>query len=220
MSRALTRQRIIDVAIALADREGFDAVTLRRVAAELDVHVTSLYNHVDTRDHVIDGMVQRLVAEADLPVEPLGWEEWVRCFFWGMCDVAVAHPGAFEALQYRPAQGEEALLSFEIGLEAFSKAGMNSRDAYGAVKATVLATLGVGTERAVGSRGDLTQTDVESLPPERFPHMRLTADIDDNEPIYVFVLETLLSGLRSQLRRRRESRRATSSTPGIVRGSP
>lgn len=206
MSRALTRERIIDVAVALADRDGFDAVTLRRVAAELDVHVTSLYNHVDTRDDVIDGMVERLIAEAGLPLEPIGWEEWTRAFFWGVCEVAAAHPGAYEALQYRSAQGEEALLSFEIGLEAFSKAGLDSQDAYGAVKATAMSALAVGIERAMEARGGAVVTDVAALSPERFPHTHLISAIDDNRPIHAFILETLVSGLRSQLRRRRGSR--------------
>jgi hypothetical protein len=67
----LTRERIIDTAIALADRDGFEAVTLRRI------------------------------DEAKLPVSPVGWEEWVRGFFAAIAGLAENHPGAFTALQRR-----------------------------------------------------------------------------------------------------------------------
>jgi AcrR family transcriptional regulator len=207
MSRPLSRERIIAAAVALADREGYESVTLRRVAAELGVHVTSLYNHVETRDALIDGIIQRLMSDAILPLEPVGWEEWVASVFHGICDLAIAHPGAFDALQHRPVQGEEASVTFEVGLEAFAKAGLGPGDAYSAVKATVLTTLAVGLERANGGRGEVVQTDVEALSPERFPQVRLVAEVADNDATYSFILEALVSGLRSQLRRRRDSRR-------------
>src|SRR5690349_844831 len=97
----LTRERILRTAVAIADRQGPEAVTLRRIAAELDVHVTSLYNHVPTRDAVTDGIVEVLLDDAKLPTDPVHWETWVRRFFEAMTTIAVAHSGAFHALQQR-----------------------------------------------------------------------------------------------------------------------
>ena len=74
----LSSQRIVATARDMADRDGLDAVTLRRLAKELGVHVTSLYNHVPTLDAIIDGIVELLVSEADMPSSPRNWEEWVR----------------------------------------------------------------------------------------------------------------------------------------------
>src|SRR4051795_6905877 len=119
---ALTRERILRTAVRMADRDGPDTVTLRRIAAELGVHVTSLYNHVATRDAVTDGVVERLIDEAPLPLAPVGWEEWVRSFFTAIGTLATRHPGAFTALQRRPVQGAHATASFEIALAAFTKA--------------------------------------------------------------------------------------------------
>ena len=112
----LSRDRIVETARDLADREGLDAVTLRRLATELDVHVTSLYNHVATRDAIVDGIVELLISEANLPGRPRNWEEWVRGFVSAVGALAVAHPGAFTALERRPVQGERALSSFEVAL--------------------------------------------------------------------------------------------------------
>ena len=74
----LSSDRIVATARDLADREGLDAVTLRRLATELGVHVTSLYNHVPTLDAIIDGIIELLISDADLPGSPRNWEEWVR----------------------------------------------------------------------------------------------------------------------------------------------
>jgi AcrR family transcriptional regulator len=198
----LTRERIIDTAIALADSEGFEAVTLRRIAAELGVHVTSLYNHVPTREAVTDGIVEALIDEAKLPVSPVGWEEWVRGFFAAIASLAQTHPGAFTALQRRPVQGARAAASFEVALAAFAKAGFGPSGAYSALKATMFMSLAVGLERSYLSQGAPLETSIEDLPQAEFPNV-WAARSTDPEATWSFSLEALVSGLRAQLRGRR-----------------
>jgi AcrR family transcriptional regulator len=201
MPAVLTRERIITTAIEVADRDGFEAATLRRIAGELGVHVTSLYNHVSTREAVTDGIVERLIEEAGLPVEPVGWEQWVRSFVERIGDVASRHPGAFAALQRRPVQGARAAASFEVALAAFAQAGLAPQDAYGAVKATALVALSIGAEKSLASSGVVAETQVEELPPEDFPHLHALADIWSEDAAWSFTLESLVSGLRAQIRR-------------------
>jgi AcrR family transcriptional regulator len=203
----LTRDRIITTAVAMADRNGLDAVTLRRIASELGVHVTSLYNHVPTREAITDGIVERLIDEAKLPTTDVSWEEWVRHFFTAIGNVAVSHPGAFAALQQRPVQGPHAAASFEVALAAFVKAGFNAADAYSALKATSLLALTVGLERGLAVRGLVPETAIDELPAESFPHIRHVAQVADPDDAWSFSLDTLLAGLRSQLRRRRATGR-------------
>jgi AcrR family transcriptional regulator len=199
----LTRDRIIAAAVTMADRDGFAAVTLRRIAAELGVHVTSLYNHVPTRDAVTDGIIESLIDEAKLPTSPVSWEEWVRSFFAAMGTMATTHPGAFAALQRRPVQGPRAAASFEVALEAFARAGLGPQDAYGAVKAASLTSLAVALERGLAAHGVPSETAIEDLPPETFPEVRRIAGVADPEAAWAFTLETLVSGLRAQVRRSR-----------------
>jgi AcrR family transcriptional regulator len=204
----LTRDRIIATAVTMADRDGFGAVTLRRIATELGVHVTSLYNHVPTRDAVTDGIVERLIDEAKLPTSPVSWEDWVRGFFAAMGTVATTHPGAFAALQHRSVQGPRAAASFEVALEAFTRAGLAPEDAYGAVKTVSLTSLAVALERGMATRGEMSETDIEDLPPEAFPEIRRVAGVADPEAAWSFSLETLVSGLRAQVRRHRRPERS------------
>lgn len=199
---ALTRDRILRTAVKLADTEGPDAVTLRRIATELDVHVTSLYNHVATREAVTDGMVEVLLDDAKLPTEALAWEEWVRRFFEAMHNIASTHPGAFDALQQRPVQGPRATASFEVALAAFTKAGFSPAQAYSAVKTATLLALMVGVERSMLARGEVPETHLDDLPPDSFPLLREVAAQADPEQAWEFALDTLISGLRDQLPRR------------------
>ena len=202
---ALTRERILETAVAMADREGFEAVTLRRIASELGVHVTSLYNHVPTRDAVTDGIVELLMEEAQLPAAPVGWEEWVRRFFAAMEALAVAHSGAFTALERRPVQGARAAASFEAALAAFARAGFGPADAYNAVKATALTALAVGLERSLSVRDPAAETVIAELPPDRFPRVRSLDELTDLEPVWAFSLETLVAGLRAQVELRADA---------------
>jgi AcrR family transcriptional regulator len=201
---ALTRERILRTAVRLADRDGPDAVTLRKIANELGVHVTSLYNHVPTRDAVTDGIVELLLDEAKLPTGPIAWDSWVRQFIDAVVGIAATHPGAFHALRQRPVQGARATASFEVALAAFVTAGYTAGDAFAAVKTTSYLALMIGMERSMVARGDLHETQLEALPAESFPLVRSVAtDAGDYENVWDFSVETLVAGLRAQLTQRR-----------------
>ncbi len=196
----LTRERILQTAVRLADRDGPDAVTLRKIAAELGVHVTSLYNHVPTRDAVTDGIVELLLDEAKLPTTPVAWDDWIRQFVDGVTGIAATHPGAFHALQQGPVQGARATASFEVALAALTEAGFSPTDAFAAIKAASYLALMIGMERSLLARGELLETHLEELPEESFPLVRsIAADGGDYEYVWAFGVDTLIAGLRSKL---------------------
>lgn len=197
---ALTRERILKTAIHLADRDGPQAVTLRRIAGELDVHVTSLYNHVPTREAVTDGIVELLLDEAKLPTGPVAWDDWVRRFADAVVGIAATHPGAFHALRERPVQGARATASFEIALAAFTEAGFTLPEGFAAIKAASYLALMIGTERSMVAQGELLETHLEDLPAASFPLVRsVAADVVDHEYVWSFGVETLIAGLRTRL---------------------
>lgn len=197
----LNRERIIDTAIQMADRDGLDAVTLRRLAGELGVHVTSLYNHVPTREAVTTGIVDTLITRANLPASPVDWEGWVRAFVAAIGEIAVEHPGAFVALQRRPAQAAAALTSFEVALTAFEEAGMDPAASYGAVKATTYVALAIAIERALSVRGEEAATSLDELSADELPHVHALGANVDPDATWAFTVETLIAGLRTQIDR-------------------
>ena len=81
----LSRERILDAAITLADERGLDSVTMRGLGHELGVEAMSLYNHIDNKRDLMEGIVDRIVSEINLrvadiepPREPADWKRAMR----------------------------------------------------------------------------------------------------------------------------------------------
>lgn len=78
-SRApLTRARVLEAAVDLADREGLDALTMRRLGAELEVEAMSLYKHVANKEAILAGIVETVIAQIEVPSENEGWRDAMR----------------------------------------------------------------------------------------------------------------------------------------------
>ncbi|WP_223205970.1 TetR/AcrR family transcriptional regulator [Streptomyces xanthii] len=89
---ALTPQRIVDVAVELADAEGFAAVTMRRIATELGVAPMAAYRHVSGKDDLLALMVDRVSGELDVPEDVTGWREVLRAYAVRSRVMTLAHP--------------------------------------------------------------------------------------------------------------------------------
>jgi AcrR family transcriptional regulator len=63
----LTRERIIEAAMRLMDKEGLEAVTMRRIGRELGVEAMSLYNHVADKEDILSGVVEAVMGEYEFP---------------------------------------------------------------------------------------------------------------------------------------------------------
>jgi AcrR family transcriptional regulator len=63
----MNREQILDAALALVDREGIDALTVRRLASELGVGMMSLYYHVADKDALLEGVAERVLSDVEIP---------------------------------------------------------------------------------------------------------------------------------------------------------
>lgn len=210
--RRLTRARIVAAALQIADRDGLEAVTLRRLATRLGVHVTSLYNHVPTKDAVLDGMVECMIAESDLPTGPVTWEQWVRRFAAAIRVVAYKHPGAFAAFHHRPARGPKALESSEAALSAFRTAGFNVTEAYNAVKSTSLAVLGLVLDDVASLRTPGLR-DLSAVSAQRFPYLHEANAVAAGADTWTYLLDVLVKGFAAHLRNFKPPRRHPGARP-------
>ncbi|MGD9958063.1 TetR/AcrR family transcriptional regulator [Nocardioides sp.] len=195
----LSRDRILRCAVEVADRDGLDATSLRRVASVLGVHVTSLYNHVPTKEALLDGVVEELFAQADLPLGEVEWEQWVRRFVDATARMARAHPGASAVLLRRPVQGPGASATFEVGMAAFHRAGLDVRESYTAVKSVSLAILGCVVEQATLAEGAELSTDAARLPRADFPLFHEVVAADAEIDVVATLTEVLVAGLAQRL---------------------
>ena len=203
----LSRPRILAAAIAMADRDGLDEVTLRRLATELGVHVTSFYNHVATRDAVVEGMVETLIEEAAFPTEPLPWESWIRRIAASMRTVAVNHPGASAAFFRQPGKGLAAAATIECGLAAFEQAGLPPREAYEATRATFLTVLGLTADELArhGRGGTVDEGDYTEMAAEQFPRIRQLGEMVNTIDRWSFLVDALVAGIGVRIAERTRS---------------
>jgi AcrR family transcriptional regulator len=74
----LNRDRVLRAAVALADADGIDSLTMRKLGVELGVEAMSLYNHVANKTDLLDGMIDIVFEEIDLPTEEADWHKAMR----------------------------------------------------------------------------------------------------------------------------------------------
>ncbi len=90
----LTKARVFEAAVALADRDGIEAVSMRRLGQELGVEAMSLYNHVANKEEVLDGMVDVVVSEVPAPLPNPDWKASLRQRILSARESLVRHPWA------------------------------------------------------------------------------------------------------------------------------
>src|SRR4051812_260603 len=105
----LSRERVLRAAMALADRDGIDSLTMRRLGQELGVEAMSLYNHVANKDDLLDGMVDHVFSEITLPSDQVDWKTAMRERAISAHDALLRHPWATSLMQSRTKPGPATL---------------------------------------------------------------------------------------------------------------
>jgi AcrR family transcriptional regulator len=98
---ALSRDRVLRAAVALADKAGLDAVSMRNLAQELDVVPMALYKHVANKEELLDGMVDVIVSEIDPPVDDPDWKKAIRARILSARRALLRHTWASRVIESR-----------------------------------------------------------------------------------------------------------------------
>ena len=118
-----TREQVIEAAIAIADADGLEAVTIRAVAARLQAGAMSLYSYVPDKQALVYAMVEQVSEELELPPEPSGdWRADVRWFTRQQRAIVHRHPWLIAALSHRQPLGPATLAYLEFMLAALEPA--------------------------------------------------------------------------------------------------
>lgn len=121
--RRLTPEAIVSKALRLADEEGFEALSMRKLAGSLGVTAMSLYNHVSGKDDLLDLMLNRVVAEIESPMVGGDWAEMMRRRSHSMRQALLRHRWAPPLLISKIALGEEILRDINATLGCLVRAG-------------------------------------------------------------------------------------------------
>ncbi|MGP3972049.1 TetR/AcrR family transcriptional regulator [Streptomyces sp. 6N223] len=127
----LTLEGIVTAAVALADREGLAALSMRKVAAELGVGTMSLYRYVPGKGELLDLMLDHVNALDDEELaayEGKDWRETLEKVGLGTFHLYERHPWLLQVNQTRPLLGPNSLLSFDFALSSLEGLGLNGQE--------------------------------------------------------------------------------------------
>ncbi len=121
----LSAEGIFRAALRLVDAEGLDALTMRRLAADMGVATMSLYGHVPTKEDLLLGVVNMVTAEIELPDPRTPPWDALRIVTREFRRVALGHPNLVPLIVRQPPTGSQGLLTLEAALDALRRAGLD-----------------------------------------------------------------------------------------------
>jgi AcrR family transcriptional regulator len=120
---------VLDAALALADEGGLAAVTMANVGARLGVEAMSLYRHIGNKDEMLDGLVDRVFAEIEVPADARDWREALRRRAVSAHAALRRHPWAIGLMESRSQPGPATLGHHDAMVAILLRAGFTGRGA-------------------------------------------------------------------------------------------
>jgi AcrR family transcriptional regulator len=209
----LNRERVLSAALVLADEEGIESLTMRELGLRLGVEAMSLYNHVANKDDILDGMVDLVVSEIDLPSDAVDWKEAMRRRAISAQAVFSRHPWASGLIDSRESSGPARLRYFDWVLGTLRRAGFTLEMTAHALSVLDSYIYGFGRQQLNMSAGpdikpeEIAEAFLQAIPADEYPHLRemvveyaMNAGHDEGAD-FEFGLDLILDGLQRLLDR-------------------
>jgi AcrR family transcriptional regulator len=211
----LTRERVLEAAIRLADEGGIESLTMRKLARELGVEAMSLYNHVANKGDLVDAMVDLVISEVELPSAGDDWDVDIRTCAVSAHEALLRHPWAC-SLVLSPGTMRSLptprLRYMEWLLKRLREAGFSPELTYHAYHALDSHILGFTLwqlghaisekELGGGDLSDLVERFLRELPAADYPYLaeharqHVAAPSGDGAREFEFGLDLILGGLK------------------------
>ncbi len=201
----LSRERIVEAAIELLDREGLDAFSMRRLSEELGVGTMTVYGYFRGKDELLDAAVdtggRRIAKQVSEAAGAESWKARLKALMLSMRETLDRHPGIVELRYKRPLLSPGALELTEIGLRALREAGFGDREAGRVFRILFIYTFGFaafGPGPRSATERDRSVEALSALPPDRFPTLVSAASEASqalaDDTLYERGLDALLDG--------------------------
>jgi AcrR family transcriptional regulator len=205
----LSRERVLRAAVALADQSGIESLTMRRLGQQLGVEAMSLYNHMASKDDILDGIADLVLSDIDVPPAGTDWKTAMRQRSISAHKVLLAHPWAAMLIMSRFNIGPGMTRYLDATLGRLRDGGFSIEGAldawhtldshlYGFTLQQLNLPFEAGEARQV-SAGVLSQ-----LPVHEYPHVvEVITEImrSGREENFEFGLDLILDGLERTLDR-------------------
>jgi AcrR family transcriptional regulator len=140
--QGLTVEAIVDAATRIGEKDGFEAISMRRVAADLGVTAMALYKHVPTKNALLDQIANTYLADLDLAEDVDQWDERLRRIFRSFHELMVEHPVLAHVAANQTLEGPSARRMAEVVLAILRNNGFGDAEAVEVF--SVLASFTVG----------------------------------------------------------------------------
>jgi AcrR family transcriptional regulator len=214
----LTKERVLRAAVALADRRGADALSMRLLAKELGAGTMSLYHYVANKDELVNGMVDLVFEEITLPAADGDWRAAMQQRALATRDALARHPWAIVLMGSRTQPGPANLRHRETTLGILRRAGFSVvaathanwlLDSYLYGFALQVATLPFETKEELADMA--AQVFLPQIPADRFPYLHeaaaeLVAPGYDPAAEFEVGLDLILDALEERRAESREGR--------------
>jgi AcrR family transcriptional regulator len=203
----LSRERVLHAALVVADRSGIEALSMRKLGEAVGVEAMSLYNHVANKDDLLDGMIDVVFGEIDLPSADDGWRPALRRRAVSMRQVLSRHRWAIGLMESRTSPGPRTLRQHDAVLGVLHAAGFSAELAAHTFSAVDSYVYGFALQEkglpfdTPEQTADLAQSMLAQFPVDQFPHLyRFTTEhvmkpgYDYGEE-FEFGLDLILDGL-------------------------
>jgi AcrR family transcriptional regulator len=203
----LSRERVLRAAVAFSDENGIGSLTMRKLGEALGVEAMSLYNHVANKDQLLDGMVDLVFSEIDLPAGGAGWKAAMRQRAVSARQALSRHRWAIALMQSRTAPGPATLRHHDAVIGSLREAGcsiplaahaFSVLDSYIYGFALQVASLPFETEEETAEVAEMI---LSQMPADEYPHLTEMAVEHVLQPGYdygdefEFGLDLILDGL-------------------------
>ena len=202
----LTRERVVAAGIELADRDGIESISMRRVAQELGVEAMSLYTHVRNKDDLLDGMVDAVIGKIPTSAGGADWKTSLRQMVLAARSIVLTHPWAPRLIESRTTPGPATMRYINTVIGLLREGGFTIDQAHHALHILGSRALGF-TQDLFDDSGDLEPETAASLASElgaALPHVAEMAlavthggalGRCDDEIEFEFALDFILDGL-------------------------
>ena len=204
----LTRERILEAAVAISDAEGIAALSMRRLAREVGVEAMSLYHHFANKEALLDGLVDAVAGEIALPDAALEWKESMRTRAGSIRHVLLRHPWVAPLFLSRVNVGPNMLRLVDATIGSLRAAGFSLAAADHAWNAIDAYTFGFTIQEQSfpfepSEYAAAAEAFLPRIPAETYPHLHAMsrAIIDgehDGRHDFARGLEWLLDGLERE----------------------
>lgn len=136
------KQEIVDTALAIASKDGIQAVSMRAIAERIGVTPMALYPHIGNKDGLLDAMIGRLLGDLPRPDLDAPWQQRLNTIAYGVRQVAHRHPGCLELIFSRPAVTPDAVRFVDAVYGALLDAGVPPKEVARVERLTSTAIVG------------------------------------------------------------------------------